>query len=174
MTHRTRIAALAVAIGGFLTIPVLAEAQVVWANVRTQATIEAIDVPTRTLTLRGSQGNLTEHRVPDDIMGFSELERGDRVKVLFLHQIGLHLRAAGAPAPDLSKLSVPGGGPSVMRTMAAEVSEIDPTVPAVSIKSSSGEQATFRLPKGMSLQDFPPGSEIDVTYVIPEEISVSR
>jgi hypothetical protein len=173
MTHRTRIAALAVAIGGFLTIPIAADAQVVWANVRTQATIEEIDAPTRTLTLRGAQGNLTEHRVPDNMVGFAELERGDRVKVLFLYQIGLHL--SGEPAPDLSSLDAPGQGVSRMHTMQAEVTQIDPTVPSISIKSESGtQQATFRLPKGRNLEDFPPGSVIDVTYIVPAEVTVSR
>jgi hypothetical protein len=172
MKHRTRIAALAVAIGGFLTVPAAADAQVVWANVRTQATIESVDAATRTLTLRGSQGALTEHRVPDDMTNMNELERGDRVKILFLYQIGLHLR--GDPAPDLSNLDAPGQGASRMMTMAAEVTEIDPTVPAISIKSDSGEQATFRLPKGKSLEEFPPGTVMDVTYIVPSEVTVTR
>lgn len=174
MIHRTSISAIAVALTALSTVPVSVDAQVVWANVRTSERIEGIDHQAREVTLRGSQGTLTEHSVPETFADFAELEVGDEITVTFLHELGLHLRRPGSQAPDLTRLTAASGGASVMRTMETEVSQIDSTVPAISIKSGSGEQATFRLPKGMSLSDFAVGDMIDVTYVLPEVVTVTN
>ena len=174
MNHRARITALTLAIAGFAIAPAAVEAQVTLANVRTRAVIEAIDYQSRALTLRGSQGSLTEHTVPADLQGFNEFQIGDRVTVMFLHELALHLRRPGSAMPDLSEMSAPSGRATEMHTMEAEVTLIDPAVPAISIKSDSGEEATFRLPRGMSLDDFAVGDLMDVTYIIPEVISLAN
>jgi hypothetical protein len=174
MTRRTRIAIFTAAIAGLLAVPVVAAAQVTWANVRVRADVEAIDHQNRTMTLRGVRGNATQHVVPEGAEHFNAISVGDRISVTFLELLGLHLRTPGAPAPDLTLLNSRGGTAETMHTVATAVSQIDPAVPAISIKSAAGEEATFRLPKNMSLSDFQVGDSIDVTYLIPEEVRVAN
>jgi hypothetical protein len=176
MTHRIRTTAMALAIAGLAAAAATVEAQVVPANVRVHAEIEAIDQDTRTLTLRGPLGNLFVRRVPADMPGFSTRYVGEGVTVTFLSEIALHLRKPGAALPDLSQITVPVGVPTIMRVMETEITQIDATESAVSVKGAGtwDYEATFRVPTGLSLGDFAVGDRIDVAYVFPEIVSVEN
>jgi hypothetical protein len=174
MNYRVGFAAVLAAAVGLATVPETAAAQVALANVRVHAEIDRVDRENRTLVLRGPSGNLFERRVPEDMSGFAARSPGEEVTVMFLSEIGLHLRKPGASLPNLSELDVPPGVPTVMRVIEAEVTQIDRTESAVSLKSTAGPsiEATFRLPPGLSLSDFTVGDRIDVAYVFPEVVSV--
>lgn len=147
-------------------------AQVTLANVRVDAEIESVDRANRTLMLRGPSGNLFERALPTD-MSFSP-SAGETVTITFLNEIGLHLRRPGASLPNLSEMDVPPGVPTIMRVVEAEVTQIDSSESAVSLKNVAGPsmEATFRLPAGLSLSDFNVGDRLDVAYVFPEVVSV--
>ena len=174
MTTRIRSVALAAAMAGLLAVPVAVQAQVALANVRVNAQVEGVDQQNRTLTLRGPQGNLFERRVPDDMPGFGARRPGDEVTIMFLYEVGLHLRKPGAPLPNLAEIDAPAGVTLIVHTVATEVSQVDSGEQAVSLRSRSGPgmEATFRLPAGMALSDFAVGDIVDVTYVVPEVVQV--
>ncbi len=174
MTHRVWFAALAAVAVGLTATPSMASAQVTLANVRVHAEIDSVDRENRTLMLRGPSGNLFERRVPDDMAGFGARSPGESVTVTFLNEIAIHLRRPGAPLPDLSEIDVPPGVPTVMRVIEAEVTQIDSSESAVSLKNVAGPsiEATFRLPAGLSLSDFNVGDRIDVAYVFPEVVGL--
>jgi hypothetical protein len=172
MNYRAGFAALVAIALGSVALP--AAAQVTLANVRVHAEIDSVDRENRTLVLRGPSGAMFERRVPEDMSGFNARTPGEEVTVMFLNEIGLHLRKPGASLPNLSEMDVPPGVPTIMRVIEAEVTQIDQTESAVSLKSAAGPsiEATFRLPPGLSLSDFAVGDRIDVAYVIPEVVSV--
>ncbi|MEJ2540097.1 MAG: hypothetical protein P8188_09025 [Gemmatimonadota bacterium] len=174
MINRLRIAALSVALTAVLTVPAALDAQVALANVRVHAEIDAIDRDTRTLILRGPNGGLIERSVPEDMPGFGARRPGDEVTVMFLEQVGIHMRKPGAPLPDLTQINVPAGLVSILRAMETEVTQVDASENAVSLRSRQGPglEATFRLPAGLALSDFAVGDIIDVAYVIPEVITL--
>jgi hypothetical protein len=174
MIHRLRTVALATALTAILAVPAAVEAQVALANVRVHATIESVDRDNRMFTLRGPQGNLFERTVPEDMPGFGARRPGDEVTIMFLYEVGLHLRKPGAPLPNLSEIDAPPGVTLIVHTVATEVSQVDASEQAVSLRSLSGPgmEATFRLPAGFSLSDFAEGDVVDVTYVVPEVVSL--
>lgn len=174
MTTRIRSVALAAAMAGLLAVPVAVQAQVALTNVRVHAVIESVDQANRMLTLRGPQGHLFERRVPEDMPGFGARRPGDEVTIMFLYEVGLHLRKPGAPLPDLSQIEVPEGMTTIVATVETEVSQVDASEQAISLRSRSGPgmEGTFRLPAGMALSDFAEGDIVDVTYVVPEVVQV--
>lgn len=172
MNIRTCFAAFLATVVGLTTNPSDATAQVTLANVRVDAEIESVDRDSRTLVLRGPSGNVFQRALPADVSFIPRA--GETVTVTFLNEIGLHLRKPGASLPNLSEMDVPGGVPTIMRVIEAEVTQIDSSESAVSLKNLAGPdiEATFRLPPGLSLSDFNVGDRIDVAYVFPEVVSV--
>ena len=176
MTNGIRITTLAAAVAALSLGPTEAEAQVALANVRIHAQVESVNHDDRTFVLRGPQGHLMERRVPDDMPGFGARRAGDEVVVTFLFEVGLHLHKPGAPLPDLSAIRAPAGVTLIVDTVTGEVSQVDATESAVSLRSISGPgmEATFRVPAGLSLSDFAVGDRVDVTYVIPDVVSLEN
>ena len=176
MTNGIRITTLAVAVAALALVPVQAAAQVTMANVRIHAEIESVDHDNHSFILRGPQGHLMERRVPDDMPGFGARRAGDEVVVTFLHQVGIHLHKPGAPLPNLSEIQAPARVVLIVDTVTGEVSQVDATEQAISFRSTSGPgmEATIRLPAGLSLSDFAVGDLVDVTYVIPDMVSVEN
>jgi hypothetical protein len=65
------------------------------------ATVTAIDVKKRLVTLKGPKGGIETVEVSPDVRNLEQVKVGDKLVVRYYESMGAALRPKGSPAPDL-------------------------------------------------------------------------
>ncbi|HEY2807460.1 MAG TPA: hypothetical protein VGI91_01580 [Steroidobacteraceae bacterium] len=138
------------------------------------ATIRAIDVPSRTVTLDGPNGLVTVE-VGQQAKRFSELKVGDKVSVSYYQGLAAQMKrgdAAKAAAPVAAEFGSrnkgsPGaiGGASMTTTVLIQA--VDPATNTVSFKRADGTVHVIEVmnPKMKQfIKTLKPGDAVEVTY----------
>jgi hypothetical protein len=105
-------------VGLLLTTPAIGVAQQPQDTVRNQVTlqgtVQAVDQTARTVTVRGSQGNIVTLDVPTSVTRLDQVKVGDMITVTYSDRIGVRLHPAGAPEVDrvltTTTTTAPGAG----------------------------------------------------------------
>jgi hypothetical protein len=144
-----------------------------------QATVEAIDASTRTLTVKGPKGNLLPITVPKTVERFSEIKVGDTIQARYYDNIVLRLKPAGEPAVDSLSEGVtkgtagPAGTAAAQRTITATIVAIDEKVPSITFK---GEKVKWdyssRVADRAALAKVKVGDRVDITWTEALTVSV--
>lgn len=153
---------------------------VVKDKISVTATIEAIDMTNRTVTLKGPKGNLFDLVVDEGVSRFDALKVGDTVKADYYEQVAYEVQKPGAtPAPDTvtaggGKLTgeKPGGAVIKQTVTTVTVMAIDMETPAVTIRTSDGEILSFRVRKRKNLEGVKVGDKVQVTQTSALMIAV--
>jgi hypothetical protein len=64
------------------------------------ATVEDIDPATRTVTLRGPQGNLVDVKADQNVRNFDQIAKGDRVQAEVYEETAIFVRPASEPPAE--------------------------------------------------------------------------
>jgi hypothetical protein len=141
---------------------------------KVDATIKAIDTPSRTVTLDGPNGLVTV-KVGKEAKRFSELKVGDKVTVSYYQGLAAQMKhgdAAKAAAPVGSEFgsannNSPGGIGGVSVTTTVIIQAIDLTTNTVSFKRADGSVHAVEV-KNPNMKKFiktlKPGDAVEVTY----------
>jgi len=106
-------------------------------------TIEAIDLTSRTMTVKDSKGIYETVDVPPEITRFSELKVGDKITARYYENVVVRLKKPGEAAVDVDSDAVtrgqgrPGGTAATQRTITVTVTAMDPKAKSVTVKSAS-------------------------------------
>jgi hypothetical protein len=145
------------------------------------ATVEAIDATSRTLTVRGPEGNLVPITVPKSVERFSQIKVGDSITARYYDNIVIRLKPAGEPAVDTESEGVskgsgasPAGTASSQRTITATIVAIDNSVPSITFK---GEKVKWtyssRVADKAALAKVKVGDRVDITWTEALTVSVT-
>jgi Cu/Ag efflux protein CusF len=145
------------------------------------AEVIAIDHSTRNVALRMTDGSEVAFQVGPQVKHLDQVEAGDSVRVSYLESVVYHLRKPGEAVPgvsveETSGRAQPGETPAgvVARTtfVTAMVRAMDPSVPSVTLESSSGEQRTFRVRNADRLKGVKIGDlvEFEFTQAVAVEL----
>ena len=74
------------------------------------ATVESIEASTRTLTLKGPEGNYVTMTVPETVKKFDQIKVGDTLTAKYYDSIILRLKPEGEKATDTLAGDVPTAG----------------------------------------------------------------
>ena len=162
-----------------LTTPAIGVAQqpqdIVRNQVTLQGTVQAVDQTARTVTVRGSQGNIVTLDVPTSVTRLDQVKVGDTITVTYSDRIGVRLHPAGAPEVDrvltTTTTTAPGAAPGASaareRETTVTVTAWDPATRVVSFTTPTGVSYTRRL-----------GDTLDPTVVaglkIGQQVDVTR
>ncbi len=143
------------------------------------ASVEAIDVANRVVTLKGPKGNLVDVAVDPSNKGFDTLKVGDQVKATYYESLAVRVRKPGDPAPtagvtDSVTPSTDASGKKIARQMTTTVTimAIDPSVPSVTVKGPKDNVLSFRVQDPKRLEGIKVGDTVDVTYTQAILVSV--
>jgi Cu/Ag efflux protein CusF len=143
------------------------------------ATIEAIDVTNRVVTLKGPGGNLAEVYVDESHKRFNDLKIGDQVKASYYESLAVNVRKPGDPAPtggikesSTPRVGGPGGTIAQQATITVTIMALDPAVPSVTVKGPKGNVMSMRVSDPKRLEGIKVGDTVDVTYTRALMISV--
>jgi hypothetical protein len=149
------------------------------------ATVQAINLPKRELTLKGPLGNVNSFTVDKQVKRLDEVKVGDEVTVDYFVSVAGELRAPTeeerrnpisivegmARGPKGSDPA--GGGVRTVRVV-AEVIGLDMPSQTVTLKGPKGDWATVRAKKPENFKKLRLGDTIVVTYTEALAISVEK
>jgi hypothetical protein len=165
-------------VGLLLTTPAIGVAQQPQDTVRNQVTlqgtVQAVDQTARTVTVRGSQGNIVTLDVPTSVTRLDQVKVGDMITVSYSDRIGVQLHPAGAPEVDrvvtTTTTTAPGAAPGAStareRETTVTVTAWDPTSRVVSFTTPTGVSYTRRLGDTLDptvVAGLKVGQQVDVT-----------
>jgi hypothetical protein len=177
-----RITRLAIAVVG---VGMLAACQTEPATVeRTSevtATVIALDVPGRLVTLRGEEGNLFTVQAGEEVRNLPQVEVGDRVVVSYYEAIAAEMAkpgqeaSASATAMRAPAGAKPGAGVAQEVTAMVKIVDLDLATHTVSFTGPDGLAQTITV-QDPKMRDFietlKEGDEVAVTYTEALAISV--
>ena len=145
------------------------------------ATVQAVDLTTRMITLRGPEGGVFSVQAGRQVGNLPQVEVGDEVLVIYVNAVAVRMADPGEFHDESGKRvgeAVPGTKPGAFeiseRTVTADIVEID----------NSGDTVRLRLPEGVikvvkvkdpaNLKKVRAGDTIVITYTEAVAISVEK
>lgn len=137
------------------------------------AEVIAIDHSTRSVALRMTDGSEVAFEAGPQVKNLDQVKAGDSVRVSYLESIVYHLRKPGESAPGVSVQeealrTEPGETPgaAVARTVfvTSTVRALDPSVPSVTLESSTGERRTLRVRDADRLKGVKVGDLVEFAF----------
>jgi hypothetical protein len=172
---------IAVAVAALAMTASLAAAQTktITGNVETiTASIEAIDTPNRTLTVRKTDGTYQSVYVPQDIKRFDQLKVGQKVSLRHYETVVFRVQPPGTkPVDEASRSTTPAsqgtaGTVARQRTITATIAAIDPAVPSVTFTGPNGWKYSSRVQDKSLLSKVKVGDKVDITWTDATLVSV--
>jgi len=164
-----------------LTTPAIGVAQT-QEPITVQGTVQAVDHVARTVTIRGSQGNIVTLDVPTSVKSLDQMKVGDTITGTYSDRVSVRAHPAGAPEVDrvleTTTTSAPGAAPSGsasrQRETTVTVTAWDPSTRTVSFTTPIGLSYTRRLADSLDptlVAGLKVGQKVDVTRA--EALSVT-
>jgi len=138
------------------------------------ATVEAIDLQTRVVTLKGSEGNLFDITAGKEVKNLPQVKVGDLVNVSFYESIAVKVFKPGEIPQGMEggkvaaeRIAKPGEKPAGMAgaqvTMTATVESINPNKTSVTLKMSDGKYKVVKVENKKNLDTVNVGDEVMIT-----------
>jgi Cu/Ag efflux protein CusF len=169
-THRIAILALALACAGTQK-PKHAYEETKRQTVT--AKVEALDLATRHVTLRGPEGRTISFRVDESAVNLPQVKVGDEVKVEYVESIVVDVKKPDGSKPDASVTTAvsaaePGQKPGATAdrrvTISATVVAIDRATNQVTLKGPEGNLTVLPVRDPKKLEGVNVGDLLVVTY----------
>jgi hypothetical protein len=150
-------------------------------TVELSAQVVGIDKATRTVTLKGPQGNVVEVVAGDEVRNFDQIKVGDSVVARYAEALTLELRktkvAAGeATVREEAGRAKPGERPAVAGartiTVIADVVAVDPENSTISLKGPQGNVVTLDVQNPDQFKVVKVGDQVEATYAEALALSV--
>lgn len=136
-----------------------------------RSTVVAIDKANRTVTLKGSDGNVMELIVDEGVTRFDALKVGDIVMAGYSETATFEIQPPGTPVAADSIVrgggkvtgEKPGGAAAEGTIRTVTITSIDAKAPAVTFKNSDGGTETYHVRHPEYLDRFKVGDQVRVT-----------
>ncbi len=156
------------------------ELKVERAEVRTGvATVEAVDLKTRMVSLRSLEGRPFTVHVRKEAVNLPQLRKGDRVEVTYGQALEVRMAEPGEVRNETETIigrAKPGSKPGVIvgneTTITATIMNIDKAKEMATLKMADGVVTTVKVQNPANLDKVKVGDTIVITYLEALEISV--
>ena len=145
-----------------------------------QATVTAIDLKTRMVTLKGPDGNETTIHVDKRAHNLPQVKVGDVVKIAYLQSVAWKVNKSGKAMPATAEAAEvraqpgeqPGGAAGQRVTFSATIEAIDLDHGTVTLKGPKGDSHTIKARNPANLKKVKVGDMVDITYTEAVAIKV--
>ncbi len=147
------------------------------------ATVEAIDLQDRVVTLKGPKGNLFDIAVDEQVRNLPQVKVGDRVNVKYYESIAFRLVKPGEGVAGIEETEglarakegeKPGGIAGHQVTLTATIKAIDKKNQRVTLVDPEGKIVTVTAENPKNLEKVKVGDEVEITYTEALAISVEN
>jgi hypothetical protein len=145
------------------------------------ARVVGIDKATRTVTLKGPQGNVVDVVAGEEVKNFAQIKVGDFVVVRYALALTLELRKTKGAAGDVTvsggvAQASPGTRPAVAGarevTVIADVTAVDSKKSTITLKGPRGNVVTLDVQNPDHFKVVKKGDQVEVTYTEALALSV--
>ena len=144
------------------------------------STVEAIELPSRTVTLKKADGTYTTVVVPESYQRLPELKVGDTVTARYYDNIVFRKLNPGETATDSTAGAVvptsgtrPGGTASVKTTVMTTITAIDPNVPSITFTGANNWVYSSKVNDKAALASVKVGDRVAITWTEALSIEVT-
>jgi hypothetical protein len=176
------VGVIAAAVAVSMARTAMAQAKTVKSEMRTDtATVEAIDAPNRTVTLKKADGTFVTTAAGPDIKRFEEIKVGDKVNARYYENVIVRVKQPGEPDVDSSvkgttgsEQAMPGGTKAKQRTITATIAAIDPAMPSITFTGPNGWKYTSKVQDTDALARVKVGDKVDIVWTEAMLVSLER
>ena len=148
--------------------------------VKAEAEVIGIDKKTRTLTLKGEDGNVFDVVVGKEAKNFKQIKVGDRVVAEHMEALAMELKKGGGlretVEKDINETAKPGQKPGAIRgreiDFVADVMSVDAKAGTVTILGASGRRYVLKVKDPKIMAEIKEGDQVKGTYVVATGIVV--
>jgi len=161
--------ALACATSQEAQLPKRTETQTVTAT----AVVQAIDLNTREVTLKGENGNVFTFIAGDQVKNLPQVRVGDTVRATYTQSLALEVKRVEGGSPQVSASATggsaapgekPGGEVARTVTASARITAIDRTANTVTLQGPSGNSRVVQVRDPKNLENVQVGDMVYATY----------
>jgi Cu/Ag efflux protein CusF len=147
------------------------------------ATVEAIDLQKRVVTLKGPKGNVFDVTVGEEARNLPQVKVGDNVIVKYYESMALRLVKPGEGVAGIQETETmarakkgekPGGMVGRQTTLTATITAIDKKKQMATLKGPDGKTVTVKAENPENLKKVKVGDEVEITYTEALAISVEK
>jgi len=151
--------------------------------VSVRATVEAVNLKKRLVTLRKPDGGLVTIEAGEEVRNLPQVKKGDHVVATYYEAIAYAVRRPGEAAPGVTvaetvERAKPGEKPAGAGvrevTITATIEAIDKKKPSVTLKGPGGKVVTVVPREPKNLERVAVGDLVDITYTEAVAISVEK
>ena len=170
----TKKSLLAVVLAAAVTFPAVANAQIKTLpgdTVTVTATVDAIELASRSLTLKKPDGSVSTMIVPKEYTRFDGLKVGDKLSATYYDNLVVRKKEPGEK--DVNSLAEslipnPGVKPGFtigsQRAMTATITAIDPKIPSISLAGPNNWKYSSRVADRDALKQVKVGDRLDLVW----------
>jgi len=150
--------------------------------VKVTATVIAVDLQNRIVTLKGENGNIVDVIVGDDVKNLSQVKAGDQLVVSYKEAVSVKILKSSDAVPLSQNVSSdvktaelgqkPAGTVTEKATITAVITAIDASNSTVTLKGPSGNLVTVKVNDPANIQMVKVGDEVVITYTQALAISI--
>jgi len=149
-------------------------------TVKVKATVEAIDLDKRIVTLKGPKGNVFDLKVGDQAKNLPQVKVGDLVNIQYYEAIAFEVRKPGAAGPTQATGAVatakpgekPAGVVAGQVTITATVEALDAKKNMVTLKGEGGKTVELKVKDPKNLKNVKVGDQVEFTFTEALALSV--
>jgi hypothetical protein len=139
-------------------------------------TIETIDQGKRAMNIKTADGKVVAVNVPETVKRFPEPKVGDKIKATYNNNVMVRLKPAGeAPVDTAATATTTGktsGTKAMVRTMTAEIVDIDKSASAITFVGPNGWKYSRRVVDPTVFDHVKVGDRVDITWNTDLAVSV--
>jgi len=140
---------------------------------RVEAEVVGVDKKSRTVTLKGPEGNVFDVTVGKEVKNFPQIKVGDRVIAEYAEALALKLKKGGGLRETVEKTDMqtakPGQKPGAVKTrevdFVADVVDVDSKTGTVTILGAKGRVVKLKIKDPAVLAEIKKGDQVEGTYV---------
>lgn len=149
-------------------------------GVKVSALVTAIDKATRTVTLKGPQGNSFDVVAGDAVKNFAQIKVNDEVVVEYVRALTLEVKKSNGPASRTDSADAvrakpgqkPAGAVGRQVTIVADVIDVNPAAKTITVKGPKGNAVELEVKNPDHFKVVKKGDQIEANYVEAAALSV--
>ena len=146
---------------------------VVGDSIKVEAEVMAVDLKTRTVALKGPEGNVFDVVVGKSVKNLPQVKVGDRVVTEYFEALAIKLKKGGGLRETVessdTQRTQPGQKPGAMKTrevsFVADVMEVDNKAGTITVLGAKGRVVKLKIKDPAVLADIKQGDQIEGTYI---------
>ncbi|KPK93119.1 MAG: hypothetical protein AMJ94_03740 [Deltaproteobacteria bacterium SM23_61] len=150
--------------------------------VKVMATVEAVDLDKRVVSLKGPKGNVFDLKVGEQVKNLPQVKVGDQVVARYYESIAVRLMKPGEPGGAAATQAVgvarpgerPAGVVANQVTVNATIEDISPKKTFVTLKGPGGKAVDVKVRDPKNLENVKVGDQVEITYTEAVAISVEK